>query len=115
MTVVGADRRDAERELLAYVIDEVDGMLLRVPRIEIQRPNKSCVVDARVLVAPHRLTGRAGEVEKLHIDLDVVTWHLFLVPLPELHSVLPDVAGQTVEAVALEHVSRAPEETLSPW
>ena len=57
-----------------------------------------------VLVAPHGLAGTVSEVEKLNIHLDVMARHLLLMPLPELCPVLPRVARQAVQAIALEHV-----------
>lgn len=85
-----------------------DGVFLRVPLIDLQRTDAGGVVDSRVLVALYWLTGRAGEGQELHVDLNVVPGHLLLVPLPELHSMLPDVARQAVHPVTFKDVVDCP-------
>jgi hypothetical protein len=42
---VRADGRDAERELLDHVVDEADGVLLRVAGLDLQRSDARGVVD----------------------------------------------------------------------
>lgn len=87
VTVVGADHRGAEGELLDNIINEVDGVLLRVPLVDLQRPDAGGVVDGGVLEAPHRLCRLVREDQELYIDLDMMARHLLLIPLPELHPV----------------------------
>jgi len=51
MAAIGADHLDAEGELVDDVIDEVDGVGLVVPGVDLDGPNAGGVVDGGVLVA----------------------------------------------------------------
>lgn len=59
--VVGADRVDAKGELLDDVVDEVDGVLLIVLLINLQRTDARRV-DGRILVALYLLAYCSSEV-----------------------------------------------------
>src|SRR5262249_41635074 len=80
----------------------VDGILLRVALVNLQRADARGIIDGGVLEAAHLLFVLVVEVEELDIDLDVVARHLFLIPLRE-DGTLPGIAWQAVEAVAQQH------------
>ena len=82
--------------------------------IDFECPDAGGVVDGRILITLHSFIRRVSEGQELHVDLKVVARHLLLVTLPELHTVLPHVARQSVQAVALKDVGD-PDETLMPW
>ncbi len=56
VAAVGSDGLDPEGELLDDVIDEVDGVGLRVTPVDLQRPNPRRIIDGRVLIPSHRPT-----------------------------------------------------------
>ena len=79
VTIVGANSIDAEREFSDDIIHEVDGILLRVPFINLQGANTGGIIDCRVLEIPDLAAFLSLEIEEFHIDLHVVPRHLFLI------------------------------------
>ena len=61
VSVVGADRTNPEREHFHYVIDEIDGAMLRVEGIDFQGPDPGGVVDCGVLESLDRFSRRTHE------------------------------------------------------
>ena len=60
---VGAQRVDTKWESLDHVVHEIDGVLLRVPSIDPQRPDPRSIVDGRVLEPTHPVAiSRLGSV-----------------------------------------------------
>ena len=57
MPAIRADGVNPERKLPHDVIDERDGVLLRVSAVDAQRADPRGVIDGRVLVAPQAPTG----------------------------------------------------------
>jgi hypothetical protein len=72
VAVIGANRMDPERELLHDVVDEVDGIALRVAGINYQGPDPGGVVDGGVLKPLDRLSCGANEFKEFDLNLDVV-------------------------------------------
>ena len=76
MSTIGSDRMDPERELFNHVVDEVDGVLLRVTPIDLQRPDAGGVIDGRILEAADAPAGLSLESQEGYVDLDVMTRYL---------------------------------------
>ena len=53
MAAIRAEGSDSKRELFHDVVDEVDGIGLRVALVDLECPNSRRVIDGRVLVAPY--------------------------------------------------------------
>ena len=70
---VGTDLFDPEREPLENVVDEVDGRVLIVSAVDLQRWDTGRVIDRRVLIPPHGAALRPRQAQELHIELDLVT------------------------------------------
>ena len=51
VATIGADRANPKRKLLHDIVDEVDGVGLRVATVDLECSNSRGVVDGRVLVA----------------------------------------------------------------
>ena len=81
MPPIGADGAYPKRELLDHVVDEVDGIRLRVPLVDLQRSNSRGIVDRGVLVAPYRRSLLSDKREELHVTLYVMARNLLLVPV----------------------------------
>src|SRR5262249_55233693 len=79
MPAVCAHGVNAEGELLDDIVQEGDGVLLRVAAIDLEGPHPGRIVDRRVLVAPDPLALRALQGQKLHVDLDVMARDLLRV------------------------------------
>jgi|GEM_PF-3567833 len=75
----GPDFFDPEGEFLNDMIDEVDGIGLRVVLIYFKSPHSGCIVDGSILESAYLLTGFSYESQKLDIYLDVMAGHLFLI------------------------------------
>ena len=72
VSAIGADGRDAERELLDHKLNEVGGALPIVLRINLQRPDPGRVVDGGVLVPTDSTSTGGLESQELDIHLDMV-------------------------------------------
>src|SRR5262249_13859875 len=90
-----------ERELLDDMVDEGDGVVLRVTPVDLEGPHPGGIIDRRVLVAPNPLAVFAAERQELHVDLHVMAGDLFLVPM-RVHGAPPDAIREPVHAMALE-------------
>ena len=103
LELVAAIRSDgpyAERELLDHVVDEVDGVRLRVAGIDLQRANSGRIVDRRVLIPAHRSAPFPLEGQELDVDLHVVAGHLLLVSM-RVDGPPSNPIRESVEAMAL--------------
>ncbi len=100
VATIGAYRANPEREFHHDVVDEVDGVGLRVATVDLECPNSRGVIDGGVLVAPNRRSLLAREREKLDVYLYMVARNLFFVSMgvnrPATHSI-----GEPVHAVPL--------------
>ena len=101
MPAVCAHGVNAEGELLDDIVQEGDGVLLRVAAIDLEGPHPGRIVDRRVLVAPDPLALRALQGQKLHVDLDVMARDLLRVAVG-VHRAPPDPGGEPVPPMALE-------------
>jgi hypothetical protein len=54
VATIDLDGADLKRELLHDVVDEIDGVGLRVTAVDLQRANSRGIVDRCVLFAPYR-------------------------------------------------------------
>jgi len=67
VAAVRADGAYPERELLHHVVDEVDGIRLGVPTIDLECTDPRRVVDRRVLVAPYGRSLLSCQREELRV------------------------------------------------
>ena len=75
-TVVGPHLANAERELFDNVVNEVDGVCLRMLFVDVEGANSGCIVDRRVLEPTDLFAAFSSEGQKLNIHLNVMPWHL---------------------------------------
>jgi hypothetical protein len=83
------------------VVNEVDGVCMRVFLADLEGTNPGRIVDLCVLEPANLLTTFSFEGQKFNVHLDVIPWHLFLIPL-SVQFAHACASGQSVEAVALE-------------
>jgi len=79
MTSIGSDRMDPERKLLDHAVNEIDGALLIVTLVDLERSDPCGVIDRRVLKSTNFLAVDSFEREELHVHLDVMTGNLFCI------------------------------------
>ncbi len=101
VTVVGPHLANAELELFDNVVNEVDGVCLRMLLVDLESANSGCIVDRCVLEPTDLFASFSIEGQKLNIDLNVMPWHLLLIAfgVQLAHSC---ASGQTVKAVTLK-------------
>ena len=81
MFIIGADFPDAEGELVDDVIDEVDGVGLRMAFVHFKGANPSCIVDGCILEAADFLFLLTGKSQELDVHLNMMAGALLVVPL----------------------------------
>src|SRR5450631_3355678 len=101
MPIVGSDFFDAERKFLDDVIDEINGVRLRMLVVDFERSNARRVVDSRILKTADILAAFIREGEEFDIHLDVMTRDLFAVTY-RVHFAHPRSARQPADAIALQ-------------
>ena len=104
VTVVRADRVDAEGEAFDHVVDELDRTGLGVLVVDLECPDARRIVDRCVLEASDLSPAGVRKVEELHIHLHVVSGHLYRVPDHTWCGAPTTVDGQTVGPASHEHV-----------
>ncbi len=100
MAAVASDGANAEGELLHDVVDEVDGVGLRVALLDLQRTNPVRVVDRRVRIPADRPAPFSLQGQELDVYLDGVARNLLLVSMG-VHGPRSKPIGESVEAIAL--------------
>ena len=101
MTVVGPHLVNAEWELFDDMINEVDGVCLRMFFIDLERANPSCIVDCCILESANLFTAFSFEGQKLNVHLNVMPRHLFLISFG-VQFAHASASGKPIEAIALE-------------
>ena len=101
VVIIRTDFTNAEWELFDDVVNEVDGVCLRVFIVDLEGANSGCIVDRFILEATDLFAAFPFEGQKLNVHLNVMSWHLLLIALGVqlAHSC---ASRQPVEAVALE-------------
>ena len=79
MAVICPHFTNTERELFNDVINEVDRACLRVFLVDLKGPNSCRIIDRGELEAAYFLVAFSFECQKLNVNLDMVSWHLFLI------------------------------------
>jgi hypothetical protein len=100
VTAIGSDGSYPKRELLHDVVDEVDGVGLRVASVDLECANSRGVVDGCVLVTSHRRTLFPLQRQELHVDLHVVAGDLLLVAM-RMDGTPSDTVRKSVDAMPL--------------
>lgn len=106
MAVIGADRMDSERKLGDYVINEVNGVSLRVPGVDLQSSDACCIVIGRIREPLHLLPIRAFEFQKFDVNLDMVTRYLLFISFC-LDRALLGILGQPAHAIPFQNIPNA--------
>ena len=73
LSPVRTDLLDTKREFFNDVIDEVDGIFLSMPVIDLQRPYASGIINGGVLIAFELCAIVTFESQKLNVYLDMVS------------------------------------------
>jgi len=61
------------------LFNEVDRACLRVFLVDLKGPNSCRIIDRGELEAAYFLAAFSFECQKLNVNLDMVSWHLFLI------------------------------------
>ncbi len=77
---IGPNHVDAKWELPDRVIDEINGVLLCVPLVDLVRPDSCGIVDCRLLKTADLVPVGGLESQEFHVHLDVMARDLFRVP-----------------------------------
>ena len=72
MASVCSDRMDAEGEFFNHIINELDGILLIMTRIDFQGPDPCGIINGRVLKASNSVPLKVPERDEFDVDLDVM-------------------------------------------
>ncbi len=100
VTIVGPNFSNAEWKLFDGMVNEIDGVCLRVFLIDLKGAKSGCIVDRVVLEPADLFASFSSKSQKLNVHLDVVSWHLLLITfgVQLSHSCS---SGQSVETVTL--------------
>ena len=72
VATVGSDGVNPERERLDHIVEEVDGVLLGMPWVNLDGADARGVINGRELVATRRLAGLVSQLQERDIQLHVV-------------------------------------------
>jgi len=72
MASVCPNRMDAEREFLNHIINELNGIVLIVTRVDFHRPDPSGIVNRRILKASDSMALKVPQGDKFDINLNVM-------------------------------------------
>lgn len=79
VTVVSSNFANAERKLLYDVVNEIDGVCLRMLLVDLEGPNSGRIVDRCVLKTTNLFALFSLKGQKLKVHLNVMPWHLLLI------------------------------------
>ena len=101
MTIIRAHLANAEWKLFDDMINEVDGVCLRMLFVDLEGANSGSIVDRGVLEPTDLFASFSFEGQKLNIHLNVMSWHLLLIAfgVQLAHSC---ASGQPVKAVTFK-------------
>src|SRR5215831_12737726 len=80
--VVGLHDQDSERQASEDIVDEADGRGLVAGIEDFEHADTRAIVDGRELV--EAFPAAWNPLQKLHVDLQPMSWLRLLVPLPSL-------------------------------
>ena len=101
VTIIRTHFPNTEWKLFDDVVNEVDGVCLRMLLVDLEDADSGCIVDRCVLKPTNLLAAFSFEGQKLNIHLNVMAWHLLLIALG-VQLAYSCASGQPVKAVALE-------------
>ena len=81
VAIIRTDFTNAEWELFDDVVNEVDGVCLRVFIVDLEGVNSGCIVDRCILEATDLFAAFPFEGQKLNVHLNVMSWHMLLIAL----------------------------------
>jgi len=101
VTVVSSNFANAERKLLYDVVNEIDGVCLRMLLVDLEGPNAGRIVDRGVLETANLFALFSIKGQKLNVHLNVMPWHLLLIAfgVQFAHSC---ASGQPIKTIAFE-------------
>lgn len=102
MSPIGTDRVDAEGEMLPDVVNEIDRIGLSVTPIDSQSTNTRSIVDGRVLIAYDFPAPSIAEDQELHVYLDMMSRHLFLIATIAWDGSVSLVLWEPIETMATQ-------------
>jgi hypothetical protein len=79
MTIVCPNGMDPEREFWYFMVDETDRILLGMPGTDLAGSDRGRIIHGGILKTANLLPFSSHEIEKFHINLDLMTWNLFLI------------------------------------
>jgi len=77
MAIIRPDFFDAERKFFDDMIDEIDGIGLRVAFVDFESPHSGRIVDGSILNPACFFTSFSYESQELNVHLNEVAWNLF--------------------------------------
>ena len=104
VTVVGPHFANAEWKFFDDVVNEVDGVCLRMFLVDLEGANSGCIVDRCVLEATDRFAVFSLKGPKLNIYLNLMARHLLLITFGmQFAHAHACTSGPSVEAVTFEN------------
>lgn len=85
MAIICLYSMDAEGKTAGEIVYKVNSAGLIVLIIDLQRPGSGGIIYSGVLIALNHTASRIFERQKLHINLNTMTWYLFLILLKLSH------------------------------
>jgi len=79
MAIISSNGIDSEWEFSDNIIHEINRILLCMPLINFQSANSRCVINGGILETPDFLTFFNFKIKKLHINLYMMSRHLFFI------------------------------------
>jgi hypothetical protein len=77
---VCSDRMDTKGKFFNHIINELDGILLIVTRLNFHGPDPGCVINGRILKASDSAPLKVPERDEVNVYLDMMTRNLFGIP-----------------------------------
>lgn len=101
MADVGSNLLNAKWELRNDVVNKIDGVCLRATLVDFQSSHTRCIINRGILVAFNISAAFPFEYQELHVHLDMVARHLFVVALC-MHLSHARATGKAVQTIAFE-------------
>ena len=83
-------------------MEQLDRTSLVMLRIDLQSPNPWCIIDGSILVPFHQLSFPVFQLQELHIDLNMMPWNGFGIPLG-VQSTFGSGFGQPAHSMSFQH------------
>ncbi len=102
MSPISSDSMNSKRKFLDDMIDESNGIFLRMTGVYFQCPNPCGVVNGGILIALYLLAVIINKAKKLNVYLYVVARYLLFIAL-RMYGSSTDFSRETIQPMTLEN------------